>query len=280
MIDAVSVSDCVMPIFETSPEGSVATAAALVTHVSAIQRTAGEFAQTARDVRDSVGGLATALDELTATGRTISEQMRGAHRVVDMASEQVRVACEGVDALHDALSEFSKAVDLIASIARKTNLLALNAAIEAARAGESGRGFAVVAQEVKALSIATQDVTRRVADGIARVRSGALAGIDGVSSLTGTVDDLQDRFSRVAEALMIQVSSTGEIALASAETARLAAIADAQSSEMTGLGTAAAQAGGALLQGLRQDQAREAGAIARAGAAGVDAQASPSASTM
>lgn len=269
-----------MPISESIPKGPVATAAALVTHVSAIQRTAGEFAQTARDVRDSVGGLATALDELTETGRTISDQMRGAHHVVDVASEQVRVACDGVDALHAALSEFSKAVDLIASIARKTNLLALNAAIEAARAGESGRGFAVVAQEVKALSIVTQDVTRRVADGIAQVRSGALAGIDGVSSLTGTVDELQERFSRVAEALIIQVSSTSEIALASAETARLAAIADAQSSEMTGLGTAAAEAGRALLQSLGPDDAGYAGIVPGAAAAGGQAQATPSASTM
>jgi len=268
-----------MSIFESSQKGPVAVATALVSHVSAIQRTAGHFVQTAHDVRDSVGGLATALDELTATGRTISEQMRGAHRVVEMASEQVRVACDGVDALHEALAEFSKAVDLIASIARKTNLLALNAAIEAARAGEAGRGFAVVAQEVKALSIVTRDVTRRVAEGISRVRSGTLAGIDGVSSLTGTVDDLQDRFSRVAEALMIQVSSTSEIALASAETARLAAIAEAQSSDMTGLGTAAAEAGRTLLASLQPEGEQMASRPPKPGAADHGDQA-PSASTM
>lgn len=52
--------------------------------------------------------------------------------------------------------EVNSVIQIIHSIAHKTNLLALNASIEAARAGAAGHGFQVVANEIRSLADSTK----------------------------------------------------------------------------------------------------------------------------
>ena len=97
--------------------------------------------------------------------RRIDEMQRYiAERISDAAEEQNKISAIVADA-----RSLVSLIDLIKHVAGQTNLLALNAAIEAARAGEAGRGFAVVADEVRKLSVQTEQAVVQIREGIMKV---------------------------------------------------------------------------------------------------------------
>lgn len=94
------------------------------------------------------------------------------------AKQAVLATEENMQAIRDAIretekrlkrlgersQEISEILDIIDSIADRTQLLAINASMQAAAAGEAGAGFSVVADEVQQLAENAQQATAQIAN--------------------------------------------------------------------------------------------------------------------
>ncbi|MBX2808757.1 MAG: hypothetical protein KTR20_09020 [Cellvibrionaceae bacterium] len=144
----------------------------------------GSLSSTVLGVEHDTSGQRSALQDLikelmSATNlekKNTIEEESSVKRYANIANETVSMLLEQMEDIQQAsaslssnfsdinndFSEIMTYLGDINEINSQTNLLALNAAIEAARAGEAGRGFSVVADEVRALSLRTDEFNQQI----------------------------------------------------------------------------------------------------------------------
>ncbi len=173
----------------------------VATAASQLNATASGMASTAEQAAGQSHRVSASMDEFAMSIGEISRQAAHSAELARKATHAANGADDTISALASSADQVGKIVQLIQSIAQRTNLLALNASIEAARGGEAGRGFAVVASEVKELAAQTSRATEEVAKQINAMQDSTGASVGALRSIAAQIKELEATAVSIASAV-------------------------------------------------------------------------------
>ncbi len=164
-------------------------------------RKSSDVSKAMDEAKTGATAAAAASDEFAMSIGEVSRQAASSAELARQANKTADEADATISALSASAEQVGQIVELIQTIAQRTNLLALNASIEAARGGEAGRGFAVVASEVKELAMQTSRATDQVADQIRAMQDSTGASVGALRTISNQIQELETTAISIASAV-------------------------------------------------------------------------------
>jgi len=139
------------------------------------------------NVNDLVTHIVELSEKSTRHANRSADELNNA---VEATNSMAKLSGEVDVILREFRNQFDKVkseTSTIDSISSQTNLLALNASIEAARAGEQGKGFAVVAEEIRNLSMGTQNSSNSIMDALKLLEETSDKMTESITTILGLI---------------------------------------------------------------------------------------------
>lgn len=156
---------------QVASQGSEAGASEQAAALNQTSATTEELAQSARQIASSAAAvqeLARKTLEAAESGLASAESFRAA--IVRMHQDNRSVSA-AVERLTGRVQQIGRIVEVINTVAERSDLLALSAELEGTRAGEVGRGFSLVAAEMRRLAENVLESTAEVEELIGEIRA-------------------------------------------------------------------------------------------------------------
>lgn len=201
-----------------------ATAASQAAGLNQTSATTEELAHSARQIAASaasVSELAARTLEAAEQGQRDAEAFQAA---VERMKQDNRSIAGAVDRLQRRVQQIGRIVELINTVADRSDLLALSAELEGTRAGDVGRGFSLVGAEMRRLAENVLESTSEVEELIAEIRDATVK----TAEATVNGSSLTEGSTALAGEVLTALHTVGDLARQTAEEVRTISLATQQ----------------------------------------------------